>query len=162
MEKMTPEQRVLDIISPALLDRGYDVVRVQLQGGGKKILQIMIERTDGANIKVDDCTLVSRDVSILLDLDDPIHEPYILEVSSPGLDRPLIQKKDFERFAGSYIKIELKTPHEGSRRFKGLLVGIQGDLVKIELETKKEVAEFAFSDIQKAKLIPDYETVKSS
>lgn len=158
---MTTEQRIADIITPTLLERGYTVVRVQFQGGAKKVLQIMIERMDGVNITVDDCADVSRAVSVLLDLDDPIHDHYILEVSSPGLDRPLVQKADFERFAGSVIKLELKTPVEGSRRFKGLLLGIEGDRVKIELETQKEVAEFTYSDIQKARLIPDYETRKS-
>jgi len=159
---MTTEQRIYDIIAPTLLDRGFRVVRVQIQGGIRKTLQIMIERVDEVNINVDDCALVSRAVSVLLDLDDPIHEPYILEVSSPGLDRPLVQKVDFERFAGSLIKLELKTPHNGSRRFKGILMGVEGDSVKIELEPEKEVAEFAYSDIQKARLVPDYETSKSN
>ena|SRR3990167_5155879 len=159
---MTTEQRIYDIIAPALLDKGFRVVRVQVQGGIRKTLQIMIERIDEVNITVDDCALVSRAVSVLLDLDDPIHEPYILEVSSPGLDRPLVQKIDFERFAGSLIKLELKTPHNGSRRFKGILMGVDGDNVKIELDPQKEVAEFAYSDIQKARLIPDYETSKSN
>ncbi len=159
---MTTEQRIYDIITPTLLERGFRVVRVQVQGGGRKTLQIMIERLDDINIIVDDCANVSRAVSVLLDLDDPIHEPYILEVSSPGLDRPLVQKDDFERFAGSLIKLELKMPYEGSRRFRGILLGIEGDVVKIELEAQKEVAEFAYSDIQKARLIPDYETPKSN
>lgn len=159
---MSLEQHIDDIITPALLDRGFRVVRVQLQGSKRKTLQIMIEREDGVNITVDDCANVSRTVSVLLDVDDPIHEPYILEVSSPGLDRPLITKSDFKRFAGSMVKVELKAPLNGSRRFQGHLLGIEGDLVKIELDPQKEVAEFAYSDIQKAKLIPDYETFSSN
>jgi len=155
-------QRIEDTIAPALLNRGFRVVRVQLQGSKRKTLQIMIERMDDVNITVDDCALVSRTVSVLLDVDDSIHEPYILEVSSPGLDRPLITKNDFKRFSGSTVKVELKTPHDGSRRFQGLLLGVEGELVKIELDPQKEVAEFAFSDIQKAKLIPDYEISRSS
>jgi ribosome maturation factor RimP len=159
---MSLEQHIDDIITPALLNRGFRVVRIQLQGSKRKTLQIMIERMDGVNITVNDCANVSRTISVLLDVDDPIHEPYILEVSSPGLDRPLITKSDFKRFAGSKIKVELKTPYKGSRRFQGHLVGIEGDLVKIELDPQKEVADFAFSDIQKAKLIPDYETPSSN
>ncbi|HUX80196.1 MAG TPA: ribosome maturation factor RimP [Alphaproteobacteria bacterium] len=159
---MSLEQRIDNIITPALLDRGFRVVRVQLQGSKRKNLQIMIERMDGVDITVDDCANVSRIISVLLDVDDPIHESYILEVSSPGLDRPLITKSDFSRFAGSMVKVELKTPYNGSRRFHGHLLGMEGDLVKIELDPQKEVAEFAFSDIQKAKLIPDYEILSSN
>lgn len=158
---MSLEQQIDDIIAPALLDKGFRVVRIQLQGSKRKTLQIMIERMDEVNITVDDCALVSHTVSVLLDVDDPIHESYVLEVSSPGMDRPLITKDDFIRFAGSNIKLELKTPYQGSRRFQGLLLGVEGDLVKIELEPEKEVAELAFSDIQKAKLIPDYEMSRS-
>ena len=159
---MSLEQRINDIITPTLLDKGFRVVRTQLQGAKRKTLQIMIERIDGINVTVDDCALASRAASVLLDVDDPIHDPYVLEVSSTGLDRPLVAKNDFERFAGSKIKLELYTPYKGSRRFQGLLLGIVGDLVKIELDPQKEVAEFAFSDIQKAKLIPDYKTSSSS
>jgi len=158
---MSIEQHIEDIITPALIDKGFDVVRVQLQGSKHKTLQIMIERKDEINITVDDCTNVTHIVSVLLDVDDPIHESYTLEVSSPGVDRPLVKRGDFEKFAGSAIKIELKTPQEGSRRFQGILQGIEKDLVKVKLiasekEGKINVAEFAFSDIQKAKLIPDY------
>ena len=159
---MSLEQRINDIITSTLLDKGFRVVRTRIQGAHRKTLQIMIERVDGINITVDDCADVSRAVSVLLDLDDPIHEPYVLEVSSTGLDRPLIAKGDFERFAGSMVKVELYTPYKESRRFQGLLLGVEGDLVKIELDPQKEVAEFAFSDIQKAKLIPDYKTSNSS
>lgn len=157
---MNIEPRIDEIITPALLHKGFRVVRIQLQGSKRKTLQIMIERIDGGNISVDDCALVSQTVSVLLDVEDPIHESYILEVTSPGLDRPLITQSDFQRFAGSRVKIELKTPHEGSRRFQGLLLGVEGDLVQIELQPQNEVAEFTLSDIQKAKLIPDYETLR--
>ncbi len=154
---MNIEQNIDEIIRPALLHKGFRVVRVQLQGSKRMTLQIMIERIDEANISVDDCALVSHTVSVLLDVEDPIHESYMLEITSPGLDRPLIAKSDFERFAGSRVKMELKTPIEGSRRFQGLLLGIEGDLVQLELQPQNEVMEFTFSDIQKAKLIPDYD-----
>ena len=157
---MSIEQRIESIITPALLDRGFRVVRVQLQGSKGKTLQIMIERLDENSITVDDCALASRTISVLLDVDDPIHESYILEVSSPGMDRPLVKKDDFERFAGSMVKIELKTPHEGQLRFQGLLKEIAEDRVKIELDPEKKVAEFALSDIKKAKLMPDYDNAQ--
>lgn len=159
---MNLEQRIEEIISPTLHTRGYRVVRVQLQGSKRKTLQVMVERTDETGITVDDCALASHAISVLLEVDEPIHESYVLEVSSPGLDRPLITKRDFERFTGSMIRIELNTPREGTRRFRGLLLGIEGDLIKIEVESQKEVAEFALSDIQRAKLIPEYNTSRSS
>jgi ribosome maturation factor RimP len=154
---MNIEQRIESIITPALLEKGFRVVRVQLQGSKSKTLQIMIERLDEISITVDDCALVSRTVSVLLDIDDPIHESYVLEISSPGMDRPLVKQDDFERFADSRIKLELKTSYEGQIRFQGLLKGIKDDMVKMELDPEKKVAEIAFSDIKKAKLIPDYD-----
>lgn len=157
---MNIEQRIEEIITPALLDRGIRIVRVQIQGSKRKNLQIMIERLDEIGITVDDCALASRTISVLLDIEDPIHESYTLEVSSPGMDRPLVKKDDFERFAGSMIKIELVIPYEGQLRFQGLLKEIENNRVKIELEPEKKVAEFALSDIKKAKLIPDYDNAQ--
>ena len=154
---MSVEDKIRDIITPSLQEKGYHIVRVQLQGSKRKTLQIMIEKLDETNISVDDCASVSRVASVLLDVNDPIHESYVLEVTSPGVDRPLVLKEDYTRFSGSMAKIELKIPLEGQRRFQGVLLGVEGDLIKIELTPQKEVAEFAFSDIQKAKLIPDYE-----
>jgi ribosome maturation factor RimP len=151
---MTLEQRIEDIITSALLEKGFRVVRVQLQGAKAKTLQVMIERLDGVGITIDDCAFTSRIISVLLDVEDPIHESYTLEVSSPGLDRPLVKQEDFERFAEERIKIELVTPYEGQLRFQGLLKGINKDMVKIELGPEKRVTEIAFSDIKKAKLIP--------
>ena len=159
---MSVESHIEEIITSPLLDRGFRVVRVQLQGSKRKTLQVMIERTDEVGLTVDDCAFASHMISVLLEVDNPILESYILEVSSPGLDRPLITKIDFERYAGSMVRIELKMPYEGSRRFRGLLLGVEGDHIKIELDTQKEVAEFAFSDIQKAKIIPEYEMSRTN
>ena len=154
---MSVENRILEIISPSLEEKGYTLVRVQLQGSKRQTLQIMIEKRDESQITVDDCAFVSRTVSVLLDVNDPIHESYDLEVTSPGVDRPLVIKDDYKRFAGSMVKIELNIPYEGRQRFHGLLLGVEGDTVKLELSPEKEVTELAFSDIKKAKLVPDYE-----
>lgn len=154
---MSIEQHIEDLIAPTLLNRGFRVVRVQLQGLKAKTLQVMIESIEGQDITLDDCAQVSRAISVILDVDDPIHESYTLEVSSPGLDRPLVKMSDFERYAGSRIKVELMTPYEGRLRFQGILQGVQKELIKIELDLEKKVAELPFSDIKKAKLIPDYE-----
>ncbi len=156
---MSIAQHIEEIITPALLDKGFGVVRVQLSGTTRKTLQIMIEHQDDTAISMADCTNVSHTVSALLDVDDPIHESYVLEVSSPGLDRPLVKRQDFEKYQGSMIKIELKTPYKGSRRYMGMLQGIEGDSVKIDLATsekeeKHEIVAFSFSDVLKAKLIP--------
>lgn len=153
---MSMEQRVENIISSALLEKGFGIVRVQLQGMRAKTLQIMIERVDEATLTVDDCATASRIISVLLDVDDPIHESYTLEVSSPGLDRPLVKKDDFKRFEGERVKVELHSPHEGHSRFQGILRGINGENVKIEIDPEKKVAEVPLSDIKRAKLIPDY------
>lgn len=158
---MNIEQRIESVITPALFDRGFRVVRVQLQGAKGKTLQIMIERLDESSVTVDDCALASRTISVFLDIDDPIHEPYTLEVSSPGMDRPLVKKDDFERFAGSKIKIELNVLYEGQQRFQGILKGIEENTVKIEFDPENRVAEIAFSDIKKAKLIPDYDNTQA-
>lgn len=158
---MTIEQRIETMIEPTLTDKGFGIVRVQMQGAQRKTLQIMIECLDGSNVTVDDCAVVSRTVSVLMDVEDPIHESYMLEVSSAGLDRPLVKRGDFERFAGSMIKAELYSPYEGHTRLQGLLQGIEGDRVKIELGVEKEVAEIALSDIKKAKLIPEYENAQA-
>ena len=159
---MSIESHIEEIITSPLLDRGFRVVRVQLQGLKRKTLQVMIERKDEVGLTVDHCASASHMISVLLEVDDPLQESYVLEVSSPGLDRPLITKNDFERFTGSIVKIELKMPYEGSRRFRGLLLGVEGDHIKIELDSQKEVADFAFSDIQKAKIIPEYEMSRSN
>lgn len=160
---MTLGERIEALITAPLLDKGIGVVRVELQGSERKTLQVMIERVDGENISMDDCVVANDIVSVLLDVEDPLSQSYTLEMTSAGLDRPLIKREDFKRFAGSRVKIELKTPFEGARRWQGILQGIEEDRVKIEtsLSSKNEnfrVAEFAFSDIQKAKLIPTYES----
>lgn len=156
---MSVAQYIEEIITPSLLDKGFGVVRVQFSGATRKTLQIMIERQDEQAVSVADCTDVSHIVSVLLDVNDPIHESYVLEVSSPGLDRPLVKREDFEKYQGSMIKVDLKTPYKGSRRYTGVLRGIEGDSIKIDLASsekneKSDVAVFSFSDVLKAKLIP--------
>ncbi len=131
---------------------GYEIVRVQLSGGRRPVLQIMAERVDGVAITVDDCTDISRTVSALLDVEDPISGAYHLEVSSPGIDRPLTRLRDFERFAGFEARIETKALIEGRRRFKGVLKGVAGELVRVEIEGGTLV-ELPFGGVLRAKLI---------
>ena len=143
--------RVEDIIAPVLGDMGYDIVRVRLSGGSRPNLQIMAERRDQMPMTVDDCAEISRMVSAMLDVEDPISDKYVLEVSSPGIDRPLVRPGDFERFAGFEAKVELRRAIDGRRRFRGRLVGIDDGVVR--LETADGEATLPFEEIGTAKLV---------
>ena len=143
--------KVEALIRPTLAAMGYDLVRVQLMGGGRPVLQIMAERLDRAGMTVDDCADISRAVSAVLDVEDPIPSAYALEVSSPGIDRPLVRAVDFDRFAGYEAKLEMKQPINGQRRFKGKLAGTEGDDVRMETEAGPVRVKLAL--IQRAKLV---------
>ncbi|WP_044564255.1 ribosome maturation factor RimP, partial [Azospirillum sp. B4] len=122
---MDVQERIAGIIAPSVEAMGYDLVRVSLTGNARPTLQIMAERVDGAAMTVDDCAEISRAVSALLDVEDPIDVAYTLEVSSPGIDRPLTRPKDFERFAGFEVRVETSQPVDDRRRFIGMLKGIE-------------------------------------
>ena len=117
-------RHVEQIIGAPVADIGYEIVRVSLSGGARRVLQVMVERADREEMTVDDCAAVSRLVSTLLDVEDPVDGAYSLEVSSPGIDRPLTRPGDFERFAGFEARIELAEPLDGRRRLRGRLQGI--------------------------------------
>jgi ribosome maturation factor RimP len=128
--------RITDIIGPSIEDMGYEIVRLQLSGGQRPTLQIMADRADGGAMTVDDCADISNAVSALLDVEDPISSAYNLEVSSPGIDRPLTRLKDFERFKGFEARIETEIPLDGRKRFRGVLYGVEGEAVLIALDAK--------------------------
>ena len=144
--------KIAGLIRPALEDLGFDVVRVQLSGGrGVKLkLQVLAERPDGS-MTVADCAKASRTVSTLLDVEDPIGGAYLLEVASPGIDRPLTRLKDFSRWASFEARVELVAPREGQRRFSGPLVGADGQDVVIDTQEGRK--HLPFAEIAKAKLI---------
>ena len=121
---MELERRIADMIEPSLEGMGYELVRVLLQGRERAVLQIMAERKDGKAMTVEDCADISRQISALLDVDDPIESAYSLEVSSPGIDRPLTRPKDYENYAGFEAKLETAEPLEGRKRFRGKLLGL--------------------------------------
>ena len=148
---METETRIGDILSPTLNLMGYDLVRVQISGSQQKTMQIMVERSDRVGMTVDDCANISREVSAILDVEDPITGSYNLEVSSPGVDRPLVRPVDFERYAGFDAKIEMADAIDGRKKFRGQLLGIEQDLVKIRLD--EETHELPVSDIRRAKLL---------
>lgn len=159
---MDVSKRVADLIAPSLADMGYELVRVQFTGTTRKTLQIMAERADRAGMGVDDCADISRAVSALLDVDDPIEGSYLLEVSSPGLDRPLTRREDFARFAGYEVKVESVMPVDGRKRFKGRLLGLTEDgAIALTLEEGGEIA-LPFSNFARAKLVLTDDLIKAA
>ena len=131
--KAAIDRRMAEIITPVIEDLGYELVRVRLMSGKNTILQIMADNPEGG-IEVDDCAKISTAVGATLDVEDPIVDEYALEVSSPGIDRPLTRLKDFENFEGYEAKIETTELIDGRRRFKGQLAGIDGNDVLINVE----------------------------
>ena len=151
---MEPTRRIARIIEPSLVDMGYELVRVMLSGTQRMTLQIMAERADRQAMTVEHCAEVSRAVSALLDVEDPIKRAYTLEVSSPGIDRPLVRLADFARFSGHVAQIELHGLREGRRRFKGRILDVEGDSVRLVLgDENGEPVTLPHADIAKAKLV---------
>tara|TARA_R110000787_G_scaffold16622_27_gene50939 strand:- start:10733 stop:11230 length:498 start_codon:yes stop_codon:yes gene_type:complete len=144
-------ERISRMIEPSMTDMGYDLVRVTINGKRQLTVQIMADPSDGRDMGIDDCAKVSRMVSALLDVEDPIKEAYCLEVSSPGVDRPLTRIKDFDQWAGFEARVEMAEPIAGRRRFSGRLRGTDGDVVKIDVEDEQVALPFA--GIAKAKLL---------
>lgn len=150
---MTVEQRIRSLIEPAIEDMGYLLVRVRYSGAKRPTLQIMADRADEAPISVNDCADISRAVSAVLDVEDPIPDAYSLEVSSPGVDRPLVRPRDFERFAGFEAKVELARAIDGRKRYRGEIVGLEDDAVLIDLENDGGRAALPVAQIGTAKLV---------
>lgn len=131
---MVDTNGIAQMIEPPLAAMGYSLVRVALTSGRRATLQIMAERLDDHPMTVDDCALISRSVSALLDVADPIVGAYLLEVSSPGIDRPLVRAADYDRFSGFEAKIELAQPVGGRKRFRGRLLGTAEGAVRLATE----------------------------
>ena len=138
------------MIEPTVAALGFELVRVTFGGSRRPTLQVMAERPDGT-MSVDDCASLSRELSALLDVEDPIAGEYMLEVSSPGIDRPLTRLKDFDRWAGFQARLELDASIDGRRRFKGTLRGVEGDSVRLDVDDA--TLALPFDRIAKAKLV---------
>ncbi|MEL6419521.1 MAG: ribosome maturation factor RimP, partial [Pseudomonadota bacterium] len=130
--KAAMDRRLAEIITPVIEDMGFELVRIRLMSGKDVTLQIMADKPDGG-IEVDDCAEISTAVSAVLDVEDPILDAYTLEVSSPGIDRPLTRLKDFDAYEGYEAKLETAELIDGRRRFKGVLAGIEDDEVLINV-----------------------------
>lgn len=140
------------LVEPICNEMGYELVRLQLQGGNtRKVLQIMAERKDRKAMTVEDCADLSRAISPVLDEKDPIEDNYTLEVSSPGIDRPLVKLTDFDRFKGFEAKVEALSLINGRKRFSGRLQGIDGNDVVLSFEGDN--VRIPFDQVAKAKLV---------
>jgi ribosome maturation factor RimP len=131
--KTAIDRRLADIVGPVIEGMGFELVRIRLMGGKTRILQIMADKPDGG-IDVDDCGEISTAVSAVLDVEDPVEDNYVLEVSSPGIDRPLTRLKDFDIWVGWEARIETTELIDGRRRFKGTLAGIEDDEILVNVD----------------------------
>ena len=157
--------RVSAVAGPVLQGMGYRLVRIKISGESGCTVQIMAERPDGS-MQIDDCEAISRALSPVLDVADPIDRAYRLEISSPGIDRPLVRRSDFERYAGHLVKIEMAVAHQGRKRFRGMLGGVEGDAVRLHRDDARagEDADVALvmEDIADARLVLTDELIAES
>ncbi|MBB3770671.1 ribosome maturation factor RimP [Angulomicrobium tetraedrale] len=151
-----PAARVAGIVAPVLEGLGFRLVRVKITGGHSPTLQIMAERPDGG-FGIEECEAASRAISPVLDVEDPISGAYNLEMSSPGIDRPLVRISDFERWAGHEVKVEMAVPVEGRKRFRGLLIGAKDGAALVRLPDapagSPDTATLPIADIGEARLV---------
>jgi len=159
--KTAEDARLLELLDPVAEAAGYEIVRLRLMGGEKqRRLQIMAERPSDGDMNVEDCARLSRAISEVMDAADPVAGEYLLEVSSPGVDRPLTRLKDFESFEGYEARLELDRMAEGRKRFRGQLAGVDGANVAIDLEGEEHTALVPFAWITEAKLVLTDELMK--
>jgi ribosome maturation factor RimP len=148
--------RVAAVVEPAIEDLGFNLVRVKITAENGSTVQIMAERPDGT-MSVNDCATVSRAISPVLDLEDPVPQAYHLEISSPGIDRPLVRASDFERWAGYEAKVEMAVPLDGRKRFRGFIRGVENGQAIIDLPDVKEgldpIARLPLTDLAEAHLV---------
>ncbi len=157
--------RVAAIAEPVLAELGYRLVRVRVSGAEGCTVQIMAERPDGT-LAIEDCELASRALSPVLDANDPIESAYRLEISSPGIDRPLVRRSDFDRYAGHVARIEMLAPIGGRRRFRGEILGTHGDGVRLRTDepAADEISEvlLPIEDMTEARLVLTDELISQS
>ena len=155
--KSAMDQRLADLLGPVITDMGFELVRLRLMTGNTPLLQIMAERPEGG-IEVDDCARISTAISATMDVEDPVTDAYTLEVSSPGIDRPLTRLKDFETYEGYEAKLETEELIDGRKRFKGTLAGVEGDEVLINIP--EGTVGLKFDWLAEAKLVLTDDLIK--
>ncbi|MCX8132470.1 MAG: ribosome maturation factor RimP [Roseococcus sp.] len=146
------EARIADLVAPTIEHMGYELVRVQVSGRERPTVQVMADRADGAPFSVEDCEAISHAIGAVLDVADPIEAEWVLEVSSPGIDRPLTRAKDWQRFAGHLATVELDVPVQGRKRFRGRVIGADAETARLRLDEGGEVA-LPRARIRRAKLV---------
>jgi len=148
--------KLTELVQPLVADLGYEFVGLEYSSNPKNpALVIYIDKPEG--IAVEDCEQTSREVAALLDVEDPIAGHYVLEVSSPGMDRPLFTVRQFEQFIGEQVQLTLFAPQEGRRKFKGRILGVQEEQILIEQDGKEVILKHG--NIAKARLVPDYDSI---
>ena len=151
-------QALAQRVAPALDELGLECLGIEwVPGRGEGLLRLYIDREGEQPVTVDDCEAASREVSALLDVDDPIAGHYVLEVSSPGIDRPLFSAEQFARFIGEEAKVTLKLPREGRRRLRGRIVGVEGERIRMEVDGA--IFDLRHDEIESARLVPDWEAL---
>jgi ribosome maturation factor RimP len=162
--KTAEDRKLIELFDPIAEAQGLNIVRIRMMGssrvGGARRLQIMAERKSDGDINVNECARLSRAISALIDEADPIPGEFVLEVSSPGIDRPLTRLEDFETYEGLEARIELDRLAEGRKRFRGVLAGIEDEHIAIDLEGEDETAMIPFAWIVEAKLVLTDELMK--
>jgi len=147
------DERILSLAEPLAQSMGLRIVRVRVMSGKRSTVQIMAERLSDGLMDVDNCADLSRELSALLEVEDPLKDAYVLEVSSPGVDRPLTELSDFSTYTGFVARVELDRFVEGRKRFRGVLAGVAGDNIEIDLDGEEDRAEIPYAWISEAKLL---------
>ncbi len=155
---MSFEQNLTEMLRDTLSHLGYEIVCIVVQGSNKKVIEVLIEKSNGDSVTISDCVSANREISAILDVENPIRGPYVLQVASPGLDRPLVKKDDYVRFKGQEARIVLYSPINGRKKFIGELQGLVDEQIQLKIKENEieEVILFSFDDIQKAKLVPKF------
>ena len=157
--------RVSAVAAPVLQGMGYRLVRIKISAEAGCTVQVMAERPDGT-MQIEDCEAISRALSPVLDIADPIDRAYRLEISSPGIDRPLVRRSDFERYSGHLVKIEMAVAHQGRKRFRGTLNGVEGEAIRLHRDDTKADEDLdvvlVMEDIAEARLVLTDELIAES
>jgi ribosome maturation factor RimP len=155
---MTKIEQITALLQGPLADKGYEILQMTHSTTGRHKLEILLERLDEGGVTLDDCATASRLISGILDVEDPIPDAYTLEVSSPGMDRPLIRLRDYERFQGSSVKVTLHQPRDGQKNFKGRLQQVVGEKIFLQLDHENSEEKtplcLEFEEICRCKILP--------
>ncbi|QNT77711.1 ribosome maturation factor RimP [Entomobacter blattae] len=155
------ERDIANLVAPTLEDMGYELVRVSVLGKEVPTIQIMADKADGSLISIEDCEAISHAVGAVMDVEDPLPGAWNLEVSSAGIDRPLVRLKDWQRFAGHIAKVELELPIEGRKRFRGYIYSVEDQQVSLRLDNGETVS-FLFPNLRKARLVLTDDLIEAS